>query len=136
MPRSSDFIARLGFTTYTLVVCLTSIFSNNWVAVVSRYSGGAVFSTLLLLTGTLLVIDLVINDLMPERFVFQWGLKWRHWVYPCVSFAFTSLLFIAEQTYKSVPLDALAVYGSMALIGVVLSFRNLFSERGRVCKEH
>jgi hypothetical protein len=136
MTRTSDFIGRLGFTTYTLVVCITSLFTNNWVAVVSKGGGGVVFSTLLLLTGTLLVIDLVVNDLMPERFVFHWGLRWRHWTYPAVSFAFTSILFIAEQTYKSVPLDALAVYGSMALVGVVLSFRNLLSERGRVCKEH
>lgn len=130
----SDFIARLSFTTYTLVVIVLSTLTNNWVAVVSRYSGGSVYTVLLQLAGFLLLVDLVINDLMPERFVFQWGLRWRHWVYPIVSFAFTSILFIAEQTYKSVPLDALAVYGSMAVFGVLLSFRNLLSERGRVCK--
>jgi hypothetical protein len=117
-----------------LVVALVC-FSNNWVAVVSDVSGGAFYTTMLIAAVVLLLIDIVVNDLMPERYVFHWGLRWRHWVYPVVSFAFTSFLFIAEQTYKSVPLDAFAVYGSMAFFGLLLSFRNLLLERGRTCNK-
>jgi hypothetical protein len=134
--RTSDFIARLGFTTYALLVALLAISSNNWIAVIRLgCSGGSIYIWLMLISVVLLTIDMIINDLMPERFEFAWGLRVRHWVYPVVSFAFAAILFIAEQKHKSVPIDAVAVYSSMSVMGLMLSFRNLLLERGRLCNK-
>ncbi|HIH2746973.1 TPA: hypothetical protein ACYLN4_002710 [Burkholderia lata] len=133
--RNGDFFARLGFTTWVLVVVVLSMCHASSIPAATMQHGGWFFTVLLLVAGALLLVDIVVNDLMPDRYVFTWGLKWRHWVYPMASFSFASHLFVAEQAYKSVQISALVLYGSMAVFGLTLSFRNLFHVRGRACSE-
>lgn len=135
ISRCGDFFARLGFTTWSLVVVVLAACHSNSIPAVTMEHGGWLFTLLLLVAGALLLIDIVVNDLMPDRYIFAWGLKWRHWVYPLASFSYASHLFVAEHVFKSVQISTLLFYGSMAVFGLILSFRNLLHVRGRACNE-
>jgi hypothetical protein len=85
--------------------------------------------------SVLLVADLLVNDLLPERFVFKRAMEWRQWAYTLAAFSYASHLFVAEQSTRSVRIDMLVIYSSMSIFALMLSFRNLFHVRGRACRE-
>lgn len=127
--KRKDTFARAAFTIWAMLVAAMAI-CNSRVS-----SDGWYFTALMGIVSTLLLADLVVNDLMPDRFVFNWAMEWRKWTYTLASFSYASHLFVAEQSSRSVHIDTLFIYGSMALFGLMLSFRNLFHVRGRACSE-
>jgi hypothetical protein len=124
-----DIVARSAFTAWSLNVAALALFN-------SRLVGGWCFTLIMCVVSALVVADLIINDLLPERFIFKWALKYRKWTYTLASFSYASHLFVAEQSTRSVRLDMLVIYSSMAIFALLLSFRNLFHVRGRACSEH
>jgi hypothetical protein len=128
MTRKDTFV-RAAFTTWALVVAVIAACTAR------AADSGWCFTALMVVVAVLLVADLVINDFMPARFVFKWALEWRKWTYTVASFSYASHLFVTEQSSRSVQVDMLVIYSSMAICGLMLSFRNLFHVRGRACNE-
>lgn len=124
-----DIVARSAFTAWSLIVAGMAIHNSN-------QFGGWCFTGIMVVVSALVVLDLIINDFLPERFVFSWALKYRKWTYTLAAFSYASHLFVAEQTTRSVRVDMLVIYGSMAIFALMLSFRNLLHVRGRACSEH
>lgn len=127
MTRKSK-LMRAAFTAIALFLDVVAVSNSTTV-------GGWGFTVLMLVVSGLLVADLVINDLMPERFSFKWALECRKWTYTAASFAYASHLFVAEQSTRSVRFDMLIIFSAMAIFSMTLSFRNLLSFRGRSCSE-
>jgi hypothetical protein len=123
-----DVAARSAFATWALLAAYMAI-------VHSCLWGTWLFPVIIIITSTLILLDLFFNDLMSERFGFKWGLEYRKWVYAVAAFSYSSHLFVAEHTSKSVHLDMLFVFSFASLFALMLSFRNLLHVRGQACSE-
>lgn len=127
----NDFLARLMFTSWAVLVVLLAITPSDSVPELSFMYGGPVLTVLLALASLFLIADLVINDFMPPRFVFRTGVRWRTWAYTLSSFVYAAHLFVVSRSIGLVEGGTIMLYTLMVVFGLLLSFRNIFCLRGK-----
>ncbi|WKV22033.1 hypothetical protein Phage2-1_00032 [Achromobacter phage 2-1] len=127
----NDFIGRLMFTSWAVVVVILAVTPSDSIPELSTLYGGKILTSLLAMACLFLVSDLVINDFMPPRYVFRSAVKWRTWAYILSSFVFTAHLFVVARSIGFIEGGTIALYTTMVVFGLLLSFRNIFCLRGK-----
>jgi hypothetical protein len=82
-----------------------------------------------------LIADLIVNDVLPSRFAWQWSERHRHGLYVVVAFCYLVPPFVYAPVMGNAWHEYL-FYIAMAAFGLVLAFRDQFQKRHRgiVCK--
>ena len=93
---------------------------------------GPYFVLLGLCVGVLL-IDYVVNDLLPERFHFRWALQQRAVMYITLAFVYISALFVGELRGMDLPALTHVRFLGMSAFGVILGFKEVLHMRGMRC---
>ena len=80
---------------------------------------GYVALTALLSLSALALADVLVNDLLPDRFILRIGLKYRHTIYMLMSLGCLSIAFVLVKTPE--PSLALLHYSLVAFGALVLA---------------
>lgn len=81
-------------------------------------AGGYVALAALLALSTVALADVLVNDVLPDRFVMRFGLKHRHTIYMLMSLGCLSIVFVlVKQQEPSLALlhYSLVAYGALLL---------------------
>lgn len=123
--ESRDFLGRMIYAAFACWAVVAACFDPGNVAyALSRDWSGATAITALGLAAALLLLDMVVNDLLPEDVIFAWAYKRRPYVYLYSAFLYQIPLFVAARS-GSVTLSAALLYGGMSLAGVSIAVRSV-----------
>lgn len=81
---------------------------------------GKMLVWLLGIVGALMAIDVIINDVMPRRFIWNRALKNRHFLFSALAFCYVAQLFVGVMAHQGVAL--LIYYIWNASVIMVASF--------------
>jgi hypothetical protein len=93
---------------------------QSLIALSTRTSDGLMLVWLLGIVGALMAIDVIINDVMPKRYIWSKALKNRHFLFSALAFCYVSQLFVGVMAHQGVAL--LIYYIWNASIIMVASF--------------
>lgn len=79
--------------------------------------------------GALAVVDVIVNDVLPDTYVLKPGLRWRHIIYMSISIAYALELFIGyryTEVWATFPIFTVhAVFAAIAaFVDVLHRFAN------------
>jgi hypothetical protein len=122
-----DIVARWMYATWALYLVSSGIFSQTSASALmvesEGYSGLAVIITAATVFLVLL-LDVFVNDALPEQYRFCWALRNRHFVYTSASFLFLMPLFTVAK-FDAIDLPQVIFYGGAALFGWILGIRDI-----------
>jgi hypothetical protein len=126
--RFSSFLLRVGFQAYFTI--MNRRLSDYALTLLRIYMGGnaivswhtamseprsliaestktpdsQVLIWLLGVVGVLFVIDVIINDIMPKRFIWKRALKHRHFLFSALAYCYVAQLFVGVMAHQGVAL--------------------------------
>lgn len=93
---------------------------QSLIAMTTRTPDGKMLLWLLGIVGAMMAIDVIINDVLPSRFVWSRALKNRHYLFSALAFCYVSQLFVGAMSHQGLAL--LIYYVWNASIVMVASF--------------
>ena len=69
------------------------------------------------------MVDTVINDLLPARYVLECALRYRHTIYLFISLGCLSMIFVIVKTHGTV--ETLAYYGLVAMAAFTVAVMDI-----------
>jgi hypothetical protein len=121
LPRY--WLERLFIAATVLATCVLAYINPD--AVPRSGSAGVVWIALLFALGLFAVADVIINDIMPKRYVLHMGRELRHWVYISIAIGFAGLAFAAVRDRSYAPLFLHYLVNAAAAVAV--SILDLFA---------
>ena len=94
---------------------------------------GYVVTTGTVVLALVVAADVAINDWLPERYIFQWAQRHRHWLYAIAATCYVTPLFAASAYFVNAA--QVFFYVGMALFGLVLGYRETQAKRGITCAD-
>lgn len=131
-----DAVARLMYSAQAWIVVSVAYFTPHSVPALSIMGGAGPLFLALIFLATLLLIDVLINDVLPLRYKVQWGIRYRYMVYPLVAFIYISQLFVAQKTGVKIDLGVLLNYATMGFFGFLLGFRSVLFHGDQPCEAY
>jgi hypothetical protein len=116
---------RLFFMLQALVVGSSAAWGRGTLAyqIAHFNASGMAAALLMMVCGVLGLVDLVVNDLMPDRFVIKYALRDRHLVNMVLSLCYCMLMFVAAR--YSFPIALLPYYGLSAVFIPLAAFADV-----------
>lgn len=122
MSASRKWMARVFVSLNVAFACLLAFSQvQDVIRVILDRAGapGYVAMGLLLGLSALALADVLINDVLPDRFILRIGLKYRHTIYMLMSLGCLSIAFVLVKTPE--PSLALLHYSLVAFGALVLA---------------
>ena len=122
MSIDRKWMARVFVSFNVLVACLLAFtdFQETISVVMDRAGLPGQFALAVLLSiSALAIADVIVNDVLPSRFVLRIGLKYRHTIYMLMSLGCLSIVFVLVKHHE--PSLALLHYGLVAYGSLVLA---------------
>lgn len=131
-PRNRDIVARWIYGHFTIYIALSASIAPDGISwLVLHLAGPLIGQAAICVTGTiaiLVIADVLINDVMPERYRFEWIRHQRHWLYTISAFLFLVPVFAAAKYHVSA-IPQVWLFVGMAGWGLVLAYREAFRRR-------
>ncbi|MEX3614280.1 MAG: hypothetical protein VB141_11125 [Burkholderia gladioli] len=136
--RDRDLVARVMYAFMAINVVIrgfSGACSLTGLMVESRGISGTLLGVVLAGVALVLLADLIINDVMPQRYAWAWPERYRHWLYVVAAFCYLPPPFVYAPLIGNAWTEYL-FYVAMAGFGLVLAFRDQFEKRlrGIECK--
>lgn len=126
MSLQRKWMARLLVAVNALVACaLLLLAPDSSLAKAIRATGvfGDIALVALIFVGALALVDTVINDLLPARYVLECALRYRHTVYLLISLWCLSMIFVIVKTQGTT--ETLAYYGLVAMAAFTVAVMDI-----------
>lgn len=138
VTRGRDLVARVMYAFMAINVVIrgfSGACSLTGLMVESRSISGTLLGVVLAGVALVLLADLIINDVMPERYAWAWPERYRHRLYVAAAFCYLVPPFVYAPLIGNAWAEYL-FYIAMAGFGLVLAFRDQFEKRlrGIECK--
>lgn len=126
----SQIADRLFMSVVGVIAVGTATFEPTSASYIMVHAGGIpsrLCMVMLLLAVLLALADTVINDMLPERYVFKTGWRFRQGIWMLIAVTFAGLAFVTIKFNLSMWLAAtLTAYGARC---VGISFIDLYNEQ-------
>ena len=98
---TSGAIFRLYMGGAAIISWLTAVtYPNSMAARAAATDAGGWLMWCLLLTGIAAVIDVIINDLLPERYHWRTALRQRHFILSSMAFCYMAQLYVVFYSFS------------------------------------
>lgn len=84
---------------------------------------GDIALSALIFVGAWALVDTVINDLLPARYVLECALRYRHTIYLLISLGCLSMIFVIVKTQGAA--ETLAYYGLVAMAAFTVAVMDI-----------
>lgn len=133
MNPGRKWFARLIVASNLLIAC-AMIFADEWSTMyrtlVNAGPTGIAAISALIAVGMMALVDVVVNDIMPARYVIQFVKSYRHTIYMLMSLGCLSVIFVIVKLYG--PSLVLLHYVFVAVVAIFIA---VFDIRDKI-KEH
>lgn len=106
--RLSDYaltVLRIYMGGNAIVAWHTAISEpKSLIAEATRTPDSLVLIWLLGIVGVLFAVDVIINDIMPKRFVWKRALKYRHFLFSALAYCYVAQLFVGVMAHQGLAL--------------------------------
>ena len=89
---------------------------QSLIAITTQGTDARALVWLLGLVGAMMVIDVIINDVMPKRFTWSRALKNRHYLFSALAFCYVSQLFVGVMSHQGVALLIYYIWNASVII--------------------
>lgn len=120
---------RLFLTSVSTLVVATAFFEPNSMSYALVKMGGwpaRICMAVLLVASVVAFADTVVNDMLPESYLFKTGWKFRQGIWMLIAITFTGLSFVTFKLIESPLLSAFYCLFGLRCAGV--SFLDLYFE--------
>lgn len=81
---------------------------------------GLMFIWLLMVAGVALLVDVVINDILPERFHWRVAVRHRHLILSTMAFCYIAQLYVAFYSLRSTGLLIFCLWNAATLMFIAM----------------
>ena len=130
----SDALARLVYAYMAIYIAVSAFAAPcSATSVMLSRDGrwGYVVTAGTAVLALVVAADVVINDWLPDRYVFHWAQTRRHWLYAVTAASYVTPIFAASAYVINAA--QLVFYVGMALFGLVLGYRETQAKREVRC---
>ncbi len=113
----------------TEYVAIEEPYSLSHMAIVQAGPQGLAFAGALFLLSIVGLLDLIINDILPDRFRMQWAWNTRHIIYMLMALGLASVAVMIAKRFDWTPV--VCRYLLDAAFAAAVGFVDLFARRGK-----
>lgn len=127
---NGKWLARLLVASNSILACMLFLQEPEWVlnqAIDRAGVTGHIAVMALVALGVLAVVDVLVNDLLPDHYSLHCAMKYRHTIYMLISLGCLSLIFVLVKSQA--PSAAVIHYGMVAFTATMLA---VFDVRDRM----
>lgn len=123
LPNSvtTSVLYRLSLFSLAIVIwAMTMLEPRSLMAQFGTTTGAGMLSSVAGALGVIGVIDVIINDILPERFQWQAAKHHRHMILVALAFCYVAQLYIAFTAFKSLELNVFYCWNATSLLSLAL----------------